>query len=345
VTCPHQSLLISAYWPVGRGNVGYGANVGSNHTSRAPDQEFRAGEGLFLGLGVNVQFPCDFSRAPYTVVACGVSLPPQKVTFPFSLITPPPELSAEDHYPGVPPPVNQILPGWMLRANVYALKRNEAKFRARNRVRRTRFEFAVFRRETVECMRAAARTLAAVPVPREFYTEQDVPGLGKNVLTERNRVRAVAAYHFYTAYYALLGLTDRVGDVLATGGDAAAVLGAAGDGGEWEYRRRILVADYGITSPAAGLSMLATMALEVARDCERAREKDDTRGVRVIDDYADVHPAADRDRIVRQAWEEADRVRDEVAGYLRRLPGSHQEAGVPVTASFTLPGVNRSHAR
>lgn len=30
----HQALLIAAIWPLGRGNVGYGANVGSNHTSR-----------------------------------------------------------------------------------------------------------------------------------------------------------------------------------------------------------------------------------------------------------------------------------------------------------------------
>ena len=34
----HQSLLISALWPTGRGNVGYGSNIGSNHTGRIPDQ-------------------------------------------------------------------------------------------------------------------------------------------------------------------------------------------------------------------------------------------------------------------------------------------------------------------
>ncbi|MCL2025996.1 MAG: DUF4954 family protein [Leptospirales bacterium] len=34
----HQSLLIASLWPSGRGNIGYGANVGSNHTGKAPDQ-------------------------------------------------------------------------------------------------------------------------------------------------------------------------------------------------------------------------------------------------------------------------------------------------------------------
>lgn len=41
----HQALLIAAMWPAGKGNVGYGANVGSNHTGKAPDQELRPGEG------------------------------------------------------------------------------------------------------------------------------------------------------------------------------------------------------------------------------------------------------------------------------------------------------------
>lgn len=174
VGCHHQSLLISTLWPGGRGNVGYGANVGSNHTSRAPDQELWAGEGLFFGLGVNVKFPCDFSRAPYTVIACGTDLQPQKVTFPFSLIAPP-----KEHFPGLPPVFNQITPAWMLRANVYALKRNEAKFLARNRARRHQFDFSVFRRETVECMRQAARRLAGVLEPKPVYTERDIPGLGR----------------------------------------------------------------------------------------------------------------------------------------------------------------------
>ena len=65
VSFHHQALLIATLWPEGKGNVAYGANVGSNHTSKAPDQEFWPGEGMFLGLGVNIKFPADFSRAPY----------------------------------------------------------------------------------------------------------------------------------------------------------------------------------------------------------------------------------------------------------------------------------------
>lgn len=46
----HQSLLIGILWPLGRGNVGYGSNVGSNHTGRIPDQETSVGEGTVSGL-------------------------------------------------------------------------------------------------------------------------------------------------------------------------------------------------------------------------------------------------------------------------------------------------------
>lgn len=325
VGCHHQSLLISTLWPAGRGNIGYGANVGSNHTSRAPDQEFWAGEGLFLGLGVNVKFPCDFSRAPYTVVACGTDLTPQKVTFPFSLVAPPQERFAD-----VPPSFNQISPAWMLRENVYALKRNEVKFRARNRARRNRFDFAVFRPETVELMRAAVRRLTDVAVEKPLYTEREIPGLGKNILTERDRVRAVEAYRFYICYYALLGLKDRVRDTLSQGGVVADVLSTPSEREDWEQQRQILTSDFGIEDPAAALRLAASMAMQIAKDCERAREKDNTRGVRIIDDYADVHPAADRDPIIRQVWDEADHIHDEVAGYLQRFEIRGEPTSAPL---------------
>jgi hypothetical protein len=85
----HQALLIAAVWPEGKGNIGYGANVGSNHTSKAPDQEIFPGEGVFFGLGCSVKFPADFSDAPYSIIATAVPTLPQRVEFPFSLINKP----------------------------------------------------------------------------------------------------------------------------------------------------------------------------------------------------------------------------------------------------------------
>src|SRR5438093_13263730 len=73
----HQALLIAALWPEGKGNVAYGANVGSNHTTKAPDQEFWPGEGRFRGLGVHIKFPSALSQPPYSLIASGATTLPQ----------------------------------------------------------------------------------------------------------------------------------------------------------------------------------------------------------------------------------------------------------------------------
>lgn len=48
----HQALLIATIWPLGRGNVGYGANVGSNHTSR------QVGTRVFFSLNLSRRKIC-----------------------------------------------------------------------------------------------------------------------------------------------------------------------------------------------------------------------------------------------------------------------------------------------
>ncbi|MFH1009541.1 MAG: DUF4954 family protein, partial [Candidatus Latescibacterota bacterium] len=121
----HQALLIAALWPEGKGNVAHGANIGSNHTSKAPDQEIWPGEGMFFGLGCNIKFPSNFTQAPYSIISSGVRTLPQKVTFPFSMINTP-----SDAFVGISPARNEIIPAWVLTDNMYALKRNEGKYKA-----------------------------------------------------------------------------------------------------------------------------------------------------------------------------------------------------------------------
>ena len=151
----HQALLIAAFWPEGKGNVGYGANVGSNHTSKAPDQELWPGEGTFFGLGVNIKFPSDFTKAPYSIIATAVNALPQKVTLPFSLIN-----SPADRFEGISPAYNEIMPGWVLSDNIFTIRRNEGKYRKRNKAKRAKIEFEVFRPEIVDMMVDADMELA-----------------------------------------------------------------------------------------------------------------------------------------------------------------------------------------
>ena len=124
----HQALLIASFWPAGRGNIGYGANVGSNHTGKVSDQELWPGEGTFFGLATAIKFPSNFSQAPYCLIATGVTTLPQRVDMPFSLINSQERLS--QGYPAF----NEISPGWTLGSNLFMILRNESKFKKRGQV-------------------------------------------------------------------------------------------------------------------------------------------------------------------------------------------------------------------
>jgi hypothetical protein len=297
----HQALLIATLWPEGKGNVAYGANAGANHTSKAPDQEFWPGEGMHLGLGVNIKFPANFTKAPYTIIACGVTTLPQKVLFPFSLVNLP-----STRYPDISPAYNEIIPAWLLTDNLYALKRNEHKHQARNRARRKQFDFRIFRLDIVDLMRDACRRLQAVRAVKEVYTDEDIEGLGKNLLLEKNRKRAIESYQFFVRYYALLRLKGVAEVALRDNrnGVIKRLLVTSSADPEWEHARQILCDEMHLCRVADGLRLLPAMLEQIARGVERSKARDDERGPQIIDDYADVHSPAADDPFVRQTWDE-----------------------------------------
>lgn len=178
----HQSLLIAALWPGGKGNVGYGANAGSNHTSRLPDQELRLGEGFFIGLGTSVKFPADYTRSPHSILATGLTALPQKVSFPFSLITQPVRRPS-----GVPEGYNQIFPGWMLYDNLYALVRNAWKHLSRSSAVHTPVETGPFSEGVISFTEDALERLKSCSC-------DEMPGIGRNFMTEEARIKGIRAY-------------------------------------------------------------------------------------------------------------------------------------------------------
>jgi len=317
----HQSLLIAAVWPEGKGNIGYGANVGSNHTSKAPDQEIWAGEGMFFGLGVNIKFPANFSRAPYTIIATGVTTLPQKVEFPFSLINTPARVFA-----GVSPAFNEIIPGWVLSDNPYALARNEAKFRDRNKARRTKLSFEVLRPQTVDLIKEARRRLADAPAkeplaPGEpvLYFERDIAGLGKNYLLDENRKKAIEAYSFYLRFYGLRGLYRRLVELEeAGGGQIESVLAEEAATLRWAHEREVLVEEL----PDRRVSDLLDLWVEhfetYVKSVEQSKTRDDRRGAKTIPDYEAMHHHASEDKLVRRLSAELEEIKQRVAGWLKR---------------------------
>jgi hypothetical protein len=312
----HQALLIGALWPAGRGNVASGANVGSNHTSRLPDQELHVGEGVFFGLGSSVKFPADFTRAPYTVIATGVTTLPQRLKFPFSLIASPARAIA-----GLSPAINELSPGWVLSDNIYLAIRSERKNRERNKAMRTRFDFTVFRPEIVDCLVAARDLLCAVKTPQEFYTDRDIAGLGKNYLTEARRQSGIAVYAMYIEFYCLEGLFRRIRQ-LAVAGKIDAVFTEKTDDAVWEHRRGILISEgWDKRSLRENLERLVVLLQKIAEDAYRAKAKDDERGVKIISDYSDVAIGAEDDGLVKSLRAETAAAVKVIRGMIESLPG------------------------
>ncbi len=323
----HQALLRAVLWPEGKGHVSHGANVGSNHIATSPEEEFKLGEGTFLGLGVNIKFPADFSRSPYSIIAGGVSTQPQKVMFPFSLVDAP-----SARWEGIPFAHNEIFPAWVLTEDLYSLKRMESKFRPRGQARPPRLEFDMFRPDLIDLMLDACRRLQAVPSPREVYTELDVKGLGKNVLLEANRRRAIDAYQFFIKYYALLGLKARLHET--SRGMTGRVHGSLGawrsyartflletssDEPRWEHQRKLLKEEMHCRDLTEALGQLPGMLETVAQAVELAKAKNDERGSRIIDDYANTHVGVGQDVLVQETWNETRRMQEEVSSLLGRL--------------------------
>jgi len=289
----HQSLLIAAFWPEGKGNVGYGANVGSNHTAKAPDQEIWPGEGTFFGLGCNIKFPADYTESPYSIIATGVTTLPQKVSMPFSLINTPSRT-----FPDVSPAYNEIFPGWVLANNLYMLRRNEGKYRKRNLARRSRFTFEILRPAIIEKMQRARSALAAIKDVKDYYTNRDIPALGKNVLLEEQRLTGIRTYDYFMRYYALRGLQRE----LEAGRDFDQLMTQPPHSMRWKQEREILLSAYPTPHPVELLEALSIMLTETAQKVEQSKAKDDRRGARIIPDYQEVHPAASEDGFVQETW-------------------------------------------
>jgi len=308
----HQSMLIAALWPEGKGNIGYGANIGSNHTSRAPDQEIWCGEGVFFGLGTNIKFPANYVNAPYSIIATAVVTAPQRIDFPFSLIARP-----ERAMPGIPETHNEIMPGWVLAHNLYAILRNEGKYKKRNKARRTEFDFRVFRPETVAKMISARGALSEVTPLKEAYTGDDIPGAGKNFMTEKCRASGMETYTFFIQYYALMGLRDRLARRDAGTGPAYAPDAADP---EWEFVRGILASE-GLdrSAPAENMRRLIEYRERALADTVRSKEKDDLRGRSIIDDYDRINVSAGDDAFIREAREETLRYIEETERLIKSL--------------------------
>ena len=168
------------------------------------------------------------------------------------------------------------------------IKRNEAKFLLRNRARKTPIVAEVFRPELIDWMITARNRLRDVRDTQDCYTVSEIPGLGKNFITEKSRIKGIKTYEFFIEHYCLRGLAQRCGwdsAVIFSDGFPAIYHTPTNDL-PWEHRRTILCNEgFATRTIAENLRRLIVLEELIVQSIQRSKEKDDVRGERIIPDY------------------------------------------------------------
>ncbi len=179
----NNSFLIAAELQ-GMSNIAAGATIGSNHNSRAADNELSAARGFWPGLCTSLKHPSRFSS--FCLIAKGDYPSELNIPLPFSLLN---NNTAENTL--------EIMPAYWWIYNKYALFRNSYKVRSR--------DHRVHKRQTVtssflapdtadEILRALELLSAAGESHRYERSRREVKVLKKS--------RAIEAYREMLSLYA-----------------------------------------------------------------------------------------------------------------------------------------------
>ncbi|TXH22401.1 MAG: DUF4954 family protein, partial [Chitinophagaceae bacterium] len=116
----HNNSFLCASLLMGQTNMAAGATIGSNHNSRGADGEIIAGRGFWPGLCVSLKHNSKF--VSFNILAKGSYPNELNSPFPFALI------SNNEHENCL-----EIMPAFWFLHNMYALVRNEQKFKLRDK--------------------------------------------------------------------------------------------------------------------------------------------------------------------------------------------------------------------
>ena len=135
----HNNSFLIASVVMGQSNMAAGATIGSNHNSRANDNEIQAGRGFWPGLCTSVKHSCRFASF---VLLSKADYPAElDIPLPFSLLN----NNVTDNQ-------LEVMPAYWWLFNMFALARNSWKFQQRDkRVSKAQnIEFEAFAPDTVE---------------------------------------------------------------------------------------------------------------------------------------------------------------------------------------------------
>lgn len=135
----HNNSFLIASLVMGQSNLAAGATIGSNHNSRANDNEIQAGRGFWPGLCTSLKHSCRF--ASFILLAKAAYPAEMDIPLPFSLLN---DNTSDDQL--------EVMPAFWWVYNMYALARNTWKFNTRDkRVRKVQnIEFDSLAPDTIE---------------------------------------------------------------------------------------------------------------------------------------------------------------------------------------------------
>jgi hypothetical protein len=144
----HNNSFLIASVVMGQSNMAAGATIGSNHNSRANDNEIQAGRGFWPGLCTSVKHSCRF--ASFVLLSKSDYPAELDIPLPFSLLN---NNASEDNL--------EVMPAFWWLYNMFALARNSWKFQQRDkRIRKVQnIEFETFAPDTIEEIIIARRLL------------------------------------------------------------------------------------------------------------------------------------------------------------------------------------------
>ena len=211
----HNTSFLIASLVRGQSNMAAGATIGSNHNSRAPDGEIEAGRGFWPGLSTSVKHSSRF--ASFCLLAKGDFRFELDIPLPFCLVD---DDRTRDRL--------VLVPAYWWTHNLYALMRNESKFKSRDKRRDTslQFEYSPFAPDTAEEIRGAMGLLetwaaaswntdragARARLAAGRDGESDAPVLARDVehsdrpAVVRKPARAWCAYRDMLLWYAMISL-------------------------------------------------------------------------------------------------------------------------------------------
>ncbi|MHC5136708.1 MAG: DUF4954 family protein, partial [Planctomycetota bacterium] len=175
----HNNSFLIASVVMGQSNLAAGVTVGSNHNSRANDNEIQAGRGFWPGLCTSVKHSCRF--ASFVLLAKADYPAELDIPLPFALLN---NNVLKDEL--------EVLPGFWWLYNMYALARNTWKFQNRDKRKRKiqKIEFDSLAPDTAEEMLQARRLLevwTAKAASRkrgdENANENQMAALGRELLS------------------------------------------------------------------------------------------------------------------------------------------------------------------